>query len=266
MDVSIVIVSFNARTHLERCLDSLQTTPPQVSHEIVVVDNASEDGSVQAAARYPGVSVVALDSNKGFATATNVGILRSRGRNVLLLNSDTIIPPGAIDLLVATLERHAQVAIVGPRLVDSAGRPELSFGAMISPVAEWRQRRLMKRLSRGDEAAWRWLERMTRQEHYPDWVSAACLLVRRSDAEAVGLLDERFFLYTEDVDFCASVRALGRRVLFAPQVQVVHVRGASVASARTATYAAYRRSQLAFYQKHHPWVAPFLRVYHWVGR
>src|SRR5262245_53560555 len=177
MDVSIVIVSFNAQAHLERCLESLQTAPPHVSHEIVVVDNASEDASVQAAARYPGVNVVALDGNKGFATATNAGILRSRGTNLLLLNSDTIVPPGAIDDLVATLERHERVAIVGPRLVDSAGRRELSFGAMISPVAEWRQRRLMKRLARGDEAAWQWLERMTHEEHYPDWVSGACLLV-----------------------------------------------------------------------------------------
>ena len=102
---------------------------------------------------------------------------------------------------------------------------------------------------------------MTRREQWPDWVSGACLLVRRRDAEAVGLLDERFFMYTEDVDFCAAIRARGGRVLFSPRVEIVHARGRSAASAPAATHAAYRRSQLAFYEKHHPGLAPLLRLY-----
>jgi N-acetylglucosaminyl-diphospho-decaprenol L-rhamnosyltransferase len=93
-------------------------------------------------------------------------------------------------------------------------------------------------------------------------VSGACLLVRRADAEAVGGLDERFFMYTEDVDFCAALRARGRRVLFTPAVEIVHLRGRSAATAPAATNAAYRRSHLAFYQKHHPALAPLLRLYH----
>jgi GT2 family glycosyltransferase len=96
-DVSIVIVSFNAQAHLERCLDSLHTAPPRVSHEILVVDNASQDASAQAASRYPRVEVVVLDRNMGFAIATNVGIRRSRGSKLLLLNSDTIWLPRSIN-------------------------------------------------------------------------------------------------------------------------------------------------------------------------
>ena len=92
-------------------------------------------------------------------------------------------------------------------------------------------------------------------------MSGACLLVRRGDAEAVGGLDERFFMYTEDVDFCAAIRARGRRVLFTPDVEIVHLRGRSAASAPAATNAAYRRSQLAFYEKHHPRWAPVLKLY-----
>ena len=95
----------------------------------------------------------------------------------------------------------------------------------------------------------------------PDGVSGACLLVRRADAEQAGLFDERFFLYVEDVDFCASIRKLGRRILFTPTVEVVHHGGRSGMTARSATYAWYRRSQLAFYQKHHPNWAPWLRLY-----
>jgi GT2 family glycosyltransferase len=94
-----------------------------------------------------------------------------------------------------------------------------------------------------------------------DWVSGACLLVRRTDAEAVGLMDERFFLYTEDVDFCAAIRAQRRRVLFTPSAQIVHLRGRSRQTAPRATEAAYRRSQIAFYEKHHPGWAPILRIY-----
>jgi GT2 family glycosyltransferase len=92
-------------------------------------------------------------------------------------------------------------------------------------------------------------------------VSGACLLVRRDDAEAVGLMDERYFMYAEDVDFCAAIRARGRRVLFTPAAEVVHLRGQSRATAASATEAAYRRSQLAFYEKHHPGWAPWLRRY-----
>ena len=94
-----------------------------------------------------------------------------------------------------------------------------------------------------------------------DWVSGACLLVRRTDAEAVGLLDERYFLYTEDVDFCAAIRARGRHVLFTPQAHVIHLRGRSRATVADRMNAAYRRSQLAFYEKHHPRWAPLLRAY-----
>jgi N-acetylglucosaminyl-diphospho-decaprenol L-rhamnosyltransferase len=94
-----------------------------------------------------------------------------------------------------------------------------------------------------------------------DWVSGACLLVRRADAELAGLLDERYFLYTEDVDFCAAVRARGRRILFTPAAEVVHLRGRSRSTVPGAMNAAYRRSHLAFYEKHHPGWAPILRLY-----
>jgi N-acetylglucosaminyl-diphospho-decaprenol L-rhamnosyltransferase len=162
------------------------------------------------------------------------------------------VPPGAVDGLATTLDRDPSVAVVGPRLVDAEGRAELSVGRMVGPWNEFRQKYLMPARA----------EQLARQEQFPDWVSGACLLVRRGDAEAVGGLDERFFMYMEDVDFCAAIRARGRRVLFTPDVEVTHLRGGSRASAAAATDRAYRRSQLAFYRKHHPSWAPFLRLYH----
>ena len=253
VNLSIIIVSFNARADLERCLGSLRANPPRRSHEIIVVDNQSTDGSAEAAARWPDVRVIHSGGNVGFSRANNIGIRASRGENLLLLNSDTIVPAGAIDALVDELDRDPDVAVVGPRLVDGTGRAELSYGRTITPFNELRQKYRSRQRAR--------VEQLTRRRHSPDWVSGACLLVRRADAEAVGLLDERFFMYTEDVDFCAAIRARGRKIVFTPEVEIVHLRGRSVASAPRATHAAYRRSQLAFYQKHHPAWVPVLRLY-----
>ena len=257
--LSIVIVNYNARKHLENCLGSLTSSPPAIPHDIIVVDNASADGSVEAVrAGWPEITLIDHQSNVGFAAGNNAGIRASDGMLILLLNNDTIVPAGAIDALVGRLLAHPDAAVAGPRLVDETGRAEVSFGPMISPLNEVRQKLTMKLRDLGVA---RWVERATRRERYVDWVSGACLLVRRADAEQAGLLDERYFLYTEDVDFCAAVRGRGRRVLFTPAAQIVHLRGRSRSTAPKAMNVAYRRSQIAFYDKHHPRWAPFLRLY-----
>jgi len=261
MELSIIIVSYNAKRHLHDCLTSLQQHPPALSHEIVVVDNASADGSADVAAGFGGVQVIRSERNVGFAAGNNIGIKASRGEHLLLLNNDTIVPSGAIDALVARMRRQPDVGVIGPRLVDGDGRAELSFGPTLTPLNEWRQGRLVRGLADNDPDIVREVEAMTRQEQRPDWVTGACLLVRRTDAEAVGLLDERFFMYTEDVDFCASIRARGRQVLFMPSAEIVHLRGRSAATAFAATRKAYERSHLAFYRKHHPLYVPLVFVW-----
>jgi GT2 family glycosyltransferase len=260
-NLSIIIVSYNARADLERCLESLHAAPPASAHEIIVVDNASSDGSADAARRWADVRVIETGSNLGFGRANNVGIRASTGKNLLLLNSDTVVPAGAIDALLAELAKRPDVAVVGPRLVDGEGRAELSFGRMIGPLNEWRQKRLVRGHERRVPRISALVEQMTRREHAPDWVSGACLLVRRVDAEAAGLFDERYQLYTEDVDFCAAIRARGRTIRFTPAVEIVHLRGRSAASNPAATREAYRQSRLAFYEKHHPFWAPLLRLH-----
>ena len=262
VELSIVIVSYNARRDLEACLDSLAAAPPRASHEVVVVDNASTDGSPRAVEGRAGdVRLIRQPRNTGFAAANNRGIRATSGELILLLNSDTLVPPGAIDALIGRLRARPSAAAAGPRLVDGAGRVELSFGPMISPFGELRQKAI------AGLHAWRvppvsWMvERRTAREQTVDWVSGAALLVYRREAEAVGLLDERFFLYTEDVDFCAALRARGRDILFTPDAQITHLRGRSRASAPDAMNAAYRRSQIAFYEKHHPGWVPLLKRY-----
>jgi hypothetical protein len=260
--LSIVIVTYNSRADIERCLDALARHPPRVAHEIVVVDNESTDGTAAyLAEQWPAVRLVAAGGNLGFAGANNAGIRQSSGELVLLLNPDTIVPAGALDALVAYLDAHPRTGVVGPRIVDGQDRAELSFGRMISPLAEMRQKLLVAGHDRGVPFIGGIVERMTRRSRAVDWVSGACLLIRRAELEAVGLLDTRFFLYTEDVDLCASVKARGYDVHFIAGVEIVHLRGRSAASAPQATATAYRRSQIAFYEKHHPRWAPLLRTY-----
>ncbi len=260
--LTVVVVTFNARADALACLSSLHTHPPARPWDVVVVDNDSADGTADAiAATWPDVRLVRLETNVGFAAANNVGIRATAGDLVLLLNSDTLVGAGQIEALCAALEGEPAAAAAGPRLVDGQGRQELSYGRMLSPMNEARQKARAWLLAAGPDIARRRIAADMRRRQFVDWVSGACLLVRRTPAEQVGLLDERFFMYCEDVDFCAALREAGHRILYAPDVVVTHLRGRSRAAAPAATTRRYRDSQLAFYRKHHPRWVPILRWY-----
>ena len=261
-DLAIVIVSYNTRADLDDCLRSLHDAPPDVDHEIVVVDNASPDGSAAAVrSGRPLVRVLDAGGNLGYARANNLGIQATSSEFILLLNSDTIVPAGAVDALIARLRSRPDIGAIAPRLVDDDGEPELSFGRMVGPFAELLQKCRQSALASNLPLVAARVRASLATPSVQDWVSGACLLVRRSDAERVGLLDERFFLYLEDVDFCAALRRAGRQIWFSPDIDVVHRRGRSGSTSPTATRTAYRLSQLAFYEKHHRRWARLLRLY-----
>jgi N-acetylglucosaminyl-diphospho-decaprenol L-rhamnosyltransferase len=255
--VDVIIVSYNTRADTLACLASLFETPPGGLARVFVVDNASIDGTAEAVRlAWPAADLIALKRNVGFGAGNNVALRQATAPLVLLLNSDTVVAPGAIDTLASRLETAGAVA-AGPRLVDQGGRPEVSFGRMLSPATELTQL-LRGRLARS-EAAWarRRVDRLVADEREVDWVSGACLLVRRDAALAAGLFDERFFLYEEDVDFCAALRARGGRILFTPRATIVHHGGRSGAPRS----GHYDRSHLAFYAKHAPRWTPWLRAW-----
>jgi GT2 family glycosyltransferase len=257
--IDIIIVSYNTRDDLARCLASIAAHPPAGLGRVFVVDNASTDGSAaMVMERWPETTVLALEQNVGFAAANNRAIRLSTASHVLLLNSDTLVPERAIDVLAARLVSRGATA-AGPKLIDGRGRPEISFGAMLSPWSEYVQQRRVRLAANDDGASFRAVDALIGCERMVDWVSGACLLVDRQAAVDAGLLDERYFMYEEDVDFCAALRARGGRVLFAPEVSVVHLRGRSVATAGRAAHHLYDRSHLAFYEKHLPRWAPLLR-------
>lgn len=257
--LAVVIVTYNSMRDLDGCLGSLTRHPPAVPHEIVVVDNASSDGTPDAVRRrWPAVRLIDAGGNVGFARANNAAVRATAGDLVLFLNPDTVVPAGAVDTLIAELDAHPDAGVAGPRIVDASGHAELSWGAMLSPWAECRQKWLGRATARGWPYAASWVDRRSRQPQWPDWVTGACLLIRRADLEAAGLFDERYFLYNEDVDLCAAVRARGRRILFTPAAEITHLRGQS---ATATTSAAYQRSHLLFYRKHLPRWAPLLELY-----
>ena len=235
-------------------------------YDVTLVDNASGDETRSIVRdRFPHVRLVAASQNLGFAAANNLGIRETDSDLILLLNPDTVVG--------ARGDRHADCR---PRHPARRGRVRSPAGRRQRPsrTVVWKDDRRpstkvrQKLLVRGHANRWPGVsplvEWLTRRPSEPDWVSGACLCVRRADAEAVGLLDERYFLYAEDVDFCAALRAQGRRVLFVPEADVVHLRGQSRRSAASASERAYRRSQLAFYRKHHPGWAPWLALYLWM--
>ena len=261
--VAIVIVSFNTRAALEACLTSLHDPAPVTDHDIVVVDNGSTDGSADAVrSGWPHAQVIAVDHNAGYACATNAGIRASSADLLLLLNSDTVVPAGSVDRLVAALEAdgdggHRRPA--GPHPTGRARAVVWSHDVALergTPEAAWSR-------AGGSPPGGRSLARSPRADGALPRLGQRRLPARapRRSAEAVGLLDEQFFLYTEDIDFCAAMRRRGRRILFTPRAEIIHARGEAGATAPAATHRAYRRSHLAFYAKHHPRWVPFLRVY-----
>lgn len=257
--IDIVIVNYNNREDLSACLTSIFEAPPRTLGRVFVVDNASTDGSTEMVATgWPLVALTALDTNRGFAAANNVAIRQATSPLVLLLNSDTRVPAGAIDTLIERLEA-TDAAAAGPLLVDGDGRPEISFGPMLSPLAEVGQRIRVRLAARRGPIARTLVGHLIARERTVDWVSGGCLLVRRDAALAAGLLDERYFLYEEDVDFCAALRTGGGAILFTPRARIVHLRGRSVRRSGAAPTAHYDRSHVAFYEKHCPRWAPALR-------
>ena len=248
--VSILVVSYNARDHVLACLASV-AAHVTLPHEVVVVDNASADATVDAVrARFPAALVIANEANVGFSRANNQATRASAGAYVLVLNGDAEVGPGCVETLAALLDAQAGAGIVGPRTRFPDGRIQVSFGPRPTPLAEWRQRKLVRGVRSGDAASLARAEEQAAREQEPAWVSGSCFLARRAALEAVAGFDEGFFLYQEDVDLCLRVRAAGWRIVYTPRAEVVHHLGASMAQAASRSAIEYHRSHLRLYEKH----------------
>ena len=259
--VSTIVVSFNTRDHLLRGLASLESVVLPL--EVIVVDNASSDGSPEAVAeRFPATRLVRNAENAGYARASNQGIVLARAPYVLLLNSDAEVRPGAVETMVALLDARSRVGATGPRTREPDGSVQVSFGPPLTPLNEWRQRRLVKGVRAREPGALGRATALAAVEHEPAWLSASCLLARREALSAVGGFDEAFFLYEEDVDLCRRLRQAGWTLVFTPEAEVVHHRGRSTDHAPDRARLEYHRSHLLYYRKHNgPLATALLRAW-----
>ncbi|MBI2565838.1 MAG: glycosyltransferase family 2 protein [Candidatus Schekmanbacteria bacterium] len=223
--VSIVILTWNSRAYLEGCLCSLAAGGVTVPSEVIVVDNASTDGAADLIAdRFPSVRYQRNSRNLGVARARNRGLLRARGRYAMLLDVDTVVAAGAVDRLVAYLEEHPRVGMVGPRLESPAGELQLTarrFHNGLTPIV----RRLdhLERFRNGRELR-RFLMSDVRHDApmRVDHVIGAAQLIRREALRRAGLLDERMFYGFEDTEICVRMYRLGYQVHYLPTSIVVH--------------------------------------------
>jgi len=246
--VDVVVVSYETRETLLECLAALVAEP---TASVIVIDNASRDGTAAAVReRFPSVRLVANAENVGFARACNQGARESRARYLLFLNPDATLAPGSLGALAAILEARPRVGVVGPRTRSANGDIQVSTGPDLSLVSEIRQRRLVRGVARRDAAILVEAEGLHAVEREVDWVSGACLMIRREAFDAVSGFDERFFLYEEDADLCRRVRAAGWKVLFSPGAEASHALGRSMARSPERARLEYQRSHRLYYRKH----------------
>lgn len=283
--VSVIIVSFNTREALRHCLQSLRDQQG-LNLEILVVDNASADGSAAMVAEaFPQVRLLAQDQNLGFAAANNRAFAVARGDYLVLLNSDAQLQSGVLQTAVALMDAHPDVGLCGARLSSPEGHWQPSARCFPSPLNDFLALSgLAHRFPRN-----RFFGRMDRTWADPgepaavDWVPGAFAVLRREALDRVGGFDERFFLYYEEVDLCRRLAAAGYVVQYWPQLRVVHIGGES-ARAVTRLHRASAGSQLTlwrmrsaylYYRKHHgggiAWLARFLeaswhRLRYWRNR
>lgn len=250
-DVSIVILNWNTRDLLARCLQSVYETRDRFDVEVIVVDNASSDDSVPATrARFPQVKMIESRENTGFAKGNNRGVAASSAPFVLLLNSDAFLLPGALRSMLELAHAQPRAGMVGACLLNADGSFQASHTLFPN---HWREFLILSGLGRMRHGRW-YPSRGAQEEKGPqivDYVEGACLLARRAAYAEVNGLDESFFMYAEEVDLCYRMRQCGWQVWYQPAAKVTHLGGGSSQNRRTQREVDLYRSRIHFFRKHY---------------
>lgn len=256
-DLSIVIVNYRAKKLLRRCLRSIFRFQKDLKFEVMVLDNHSQDQSTaMLKEEFPQVGLIESKRNLGFAAACNQGIRQSQGRYLLLLNPDTEFTSGGVTRMIRFMDSNPEVGICGPRMVGPEGKVQFScrsFPSYLTAISSGQS--MLNRLFPGNPLSRRYLLKSQdrRQRWKVDWVSGSSLLTKREVFERIGLLDERFFMYVEDVDFCYRAQEANIQVYYFPDVEIVHHIGASTKRRWIWMRVEHHRSMYRFYRKHHHW-------------
>jgi GT2 family glycosyltransferase len=251
--VSVIIVSWNAREYLMRCLESLSAHACRYPMEVIVVDNASSDGSADSVARqYPQVRLIRNMANQGFARANNLGVSASIGQYLCFVNSDVKVLPECITRLVDYCEGHPEAGMVGPRIIGGDGKLQRSCQGFPSVWNMFCRALALDTLFPNCKlftgySLWHW----SQDELRPVDVLTGCFwLVRREALNEVGLLDESFFMYGEDMDWCKRFWDHGWKIVFVPSAEAIHYGGASSSNAPVRFYIERHRADLQYWRKH----------------
>jgi len=262
-DLSVVIVSWNVRELLRQCLASLVSQVPTPEGwfalpggrtlEIWVVDNGSSDGSAEMAeAAFPGVHVL-RSTNRGFAAGNNLGIARSRGRYIMLLNPDTQAVGLALNTLLDTMDAHPDVGAIGPQLRYGDGRPQSSRRRFPTPWTGFMESTLLQQWFPHNRWAARYhmLDLPDDTLCDVDWLVGAALLVRREAIEQAGLLDEGYFMYSEEMEWCRRIKGRGWRIVYQPAALIMHYEGRSSAQVAAQRDIYFHTSKLRYWRQVH---------------
>ena len=253
MKLTIIIVSWNVKDDLVNCLRSIEEHQPSVPFEIIVVDNASSDRTVETVKKnFPNVTVIANSENKGFAAANNQAIKIAKGQYLLLLNPDTIVHKNTLDSLIKVLDENPQAAACGPKILDANGEYCPSIGyipTFRSLLYHWTFLRYL--------GIFRNHYKQLKRTHLSydniadvEQLSGSVLLLRRPVMKEIGLFDENFFMYYEDVDLCLRIRNAGWKIIFVPDAVITHIGGKSTEQVSEKKKFFLYSSALIFFRKH----------------
>jgi hypothetical protein len=248
--LSIVIVNWNTGQILLDCLESIYSDPPGFPFEVFVVDNASTDGSaLTAQSRYPQAKVILSDVNLGFARGNNRAIEQAQGDFVLLLNPDTILKGGALQTLKQFLEDHPDSGAAGAMLLNPDG--SLQYSCSPEPTLAREFLRLFHLGGVRPDGYYNMGEWNTSEPRRVEVLLGACVMIRREALKQVGLLDEGFFMYSEEVDYCRRLRDAGWLIYWVPQAKVVHLGGQSTRQAAVRMFLELYKAKVQYFRKHH---------------
>lgn len=253
-DISVIVVTWNAKDYTLECLESLQRQSNGLTVEVIVVDNASGDGTPQAIAeKFPRVRLICNSENRGFARANNQGMEVSRGRYLYLINSDVVVPDDCLSLLLSYMEAHPDIGLLGPKMLTPAG--EVGYSVMRFPTA-WNTLCCalgFDSLFKRSNSLGGFMMKGFPYDHTEDVevLTGWFWVVRRSALEKVGGLDEQFFMYGEDIEWSHRFHNGGWRVVYYADAEALHYGGASSKNAPARFYVEMRRANLQYHRKYH---------------
>ena len=253
MKLSIIIVSWNVGEDLLRCLESIKENRPCERFETIVIDNGSTDGTVEAVRKsFPEVVIIVNDENRGFAAANNQGIVQSKGEYVLLLNPDTIVHSGAMDTLIGFMDSHPDIGVCGPKLLNEDGSTQRSVRRLPTFRAVLYRHTIFKLTGLFREQYNKWMMKDFTYDCQKEvfQLMGAALLIRQSVIDQVGLMDENFFMYYEEVDLCYRIKQAGWHITFIPKAVITHLGGQSAGQIPVRTRIMMVKSLLIFFRKH----------------